>query len=202
MKQNNHTNTVIDYLKVTINALLFLHSDWLSVMNRQTLRELSGVVVASLTGSTPELSPTSTSWPWSSMSDPTVSSPACWWYYSSSTGWTSGSSPRRSTWWSGPTARGTTTWWRSFSWKPQADTIIQSMRYVNYFLKIRLWKQHLECMKSFDKVVTELSLQQSNELFFIYCQLTDLSLHLIFVYFCKVPYLQSCVRRITSCRKT
>ena len=165
MKQNNHTNTVIDYLKVTINALLFLHSDWLSVMNRPTLRELSGVVVASLTGSTPELSPTSTSWPWSSMSDPTVSSPACWWYYSSSTGWTSGSSPRRSIWWSGPTARGTTTWWRSFSWKPQSDKIIQSMRYVNYFLKIRLLKQHLECMKSFDKVVTELSLQQSNELF-------------------------------------
>ena len=128
--RNKITNTVIDYLKVTINALLFLHSDWLSVMNRQTLRELSGVVVASLTGSTPELSPTSTSWPWSSMSDPTVSSPACWWYYSSSTGWTSGSSPRRSTWWSGPTARVTTTWWRFFSWKLQADTIIQSMRHL------------------------------------------------------------------------
>ena len=34
-------------------------------------------------------------------------------------------------------------------------------------------------MKSFDKVVTELSLQQSNELFLIYCQLTYLSLHLM-----------------------
>ena len=66
----------------------------------------------------------------------------------------------------------------------------------------KIIKQHLECMKSFDKVVTVLSLQQSNELFFIYCQLTDLSLHLIFVYFCKVPYLQSCARRITICRKT
>ena len=54
IKENNHTNTVIEYLKVKM-IYYFISLTDSTMINRQTLRELSGAVEASLTGSPPEL---------------------------------------------------------------------------------------------------------------------------------------------------